>query len=68
VRGALYPAERPPLADVIPDDDTLAVLSALAVLIDRGQTPTIDALEAEARALWRREVAARRRPSPPEEV
>ena len=41
--------------DLIPDDDTLVTLSAMAMLADRGGTMTLDALEAELR----RNVAAR---------
>lgn len=34
---------------LIPDDDTLALYSAMAMLADRGETMTLDALEAELR-------------------
>jgi hypothetical protein len=46
------------MADLIPDDDTLATLSAMAMLADRGEPLTLDALEAEVRALI---------PNPPED-
>lgn len=48
-RNAIGPLERPDMHDLIPDDDTLATLSAMAMLADRGETMTLDALEAELR-------------------
>jgi hypothetical protein len=61
---------------MIPGDDALTVYSALAVLQDRGAwPPPLGALETEARALRRAEIAARQPrpapsadPSPPKDV
>ena len=42
---------RPPMRDLIPDVDTLAVMSAVAMLRHRGEAVTLDAIEAEVRAV-----------------